>query len=67
MESRKRKRSPCKDQKENEKLPIRKIAKREKCVPILPDESKKTDIKPYFIQFTPISQRQSNTKVGLST
>ena len=38
MESRKRKRSPCKDRKENEKLPIRKIAKREKCVPILPDE-----------------------------
>ena len=38
MESRKRKRGPCKDQKENEKLPIRKIAKREKCVPILPDE-----------------------------
>ena len=39
MELRKRKRIPCKDQKENEKLPKRKIGRCEKCVPILPPET----------------------------
>ena len=39
MELRKRKRSPCKDQKENEKLPKRKIGRCEKYVPILPPET----------------------------
>ena len=36
----KRKRSPSKDQKKNEKLPRSKIPRREICLPILPHESK---------------------------
>ena len=41
---RKRKRSPSKDQKENEKLPRNKIPRRvKKCLPILPPESKITE------------------------
>ena len=39
MELRKRKRNPCKDPKENEKLSRKKIARHEKCLPILPPET----------------------------
>ena len=51
---RKRKRNPSKDQKENEMLPRSKIPRREKCLPILPPESKITklyfSLKNFFIQ-----------------
>ena len=39
MELRKRKKNPCKDPKENEKLSRRKIARHEKYLPILPPET----------------------------
>merc|ERR1712223_1879778 len=39
MELRKRKKNPCKDPKENENLSRRKIARPQKCLPILPAET----------------------------
>ena len=47
---RKRKRGPSKDQKEDEKLPKSKIPRREKCLPILPHESKITKVNYYMFR-----------------